>query len=85
MPDHKDLSKTQIENVVEFIKAEAGAAQKKEPAKEAKEVAPVSLLQVIAKDPALVFTFSVLAILLVSVVLFAYKVKQYQRQMASAK
>lgn len=85
MPDHKDLSNDQIKNVVEYIKLEAQQANAaKAPTTETKQPAP-GLLQVILKSPSLVFTFSILALLLVGVLYFAFRVKQYQHSLQATK
>jgi cytochrome c551/c552 len=85
MPDHKDLSEAQITNLVEYIKLEAQQANAaKAPVTDPKQPSP-GLLQVILKSPGLVFTFSVLALLLASVLYFAFRVKQYRHSLDTVK
>ncbi|HEV7333027.1 MAG TPA: cytochrome c [Flavisolibacter sp.] len=85
MPDHKDLSAEQIKSVVAFIQTEAQAATAvKKDVKPNDQTAP-SFLSIVGKSPSLIAVFSILALMLASVLLFAYKVKQYQRNVAAGK
>ena len=85
MPDHKDLTDEQIKNVVEYINVEAkGAAGKKEVAPPIAELNP-SLFQSISDSPALITVFSILLMLLIGTLVFAYQVAQYKRRMAIEK
>jgi cytochrome c551/c552 len=85
MPDHKDLSDENIKSVVEYIKTEAGSAEKKAPGGIEEKPLKRTALQTIVESTGWLFTFSTLALLLMAVLLFALKVKQYQRQVAAEK
>ena len=85
MPDHKDLTDENIKSVVEYIKVEASAAEKKTPAATTEPSQKETVFQSILNSPGWLYTFSSLALLLMAVLLFAYKVKQYQRQVAAVK
>lgn len=85
MPDHPDLSAGQIKNIVEFIKTEAknGPADKTTAAvREAAEIKPL-LPAFTSANAGFYVTLLALAVLLTAVLLFAYKVKQYGRQVRS--
>jgi mono/diheme cytochrome c family protein len=85
MPDHKDLTADQIKNVVSFIQAEAQAATAVKKDVQPKEQPAPSLLSIVGSSPSLIAVFSILAVMLISVLFFAYRVKQYQRSVAAAK
>ena len=85
MPDHKDLSADQIKNVVAYIKAEAQAANTAKQEVKPKDQPAPTVMDTIVKSPSLLITFSILALLLIGALLFAYRVKQYQRGLATEK
>jgi mono/diheme cytochrome c family protein len=85
MPDHKDLTADQIKNVVSFIQAEAQAATAVKKDVQPKEQPAPSLLSIVGSSPSLIAVFSILGVMLISVLFFAYRVKQYQRSVAAAK
>jgi mono/diheme cytochrome c family protein len=85
MPDHKDLSADQIKNVVAYIKEEAQAATAAKKEDKPKDQPAPTLFDTIWKSPSLVVTFSLLALLLIGTLLFAYRVKSYQRSFAGNK
>ncbi|MBB1282979.1 cytochrome c [Flavisolibacter sp. BT320] len=85
MPDHKDLTADQIKNVVSYIQAESQAATVVKKDEQPKNQPAPTLLSVIGSSPSLIAVFSILAVMLASVLLFAYKVKQYQRSIAAGK
>jgi mono/diheme cytochrome c family protein len=82
MPDHADLSDAQIKNIVEYIKTAA------EPVEE--EKAPFATPSKLRPNYSLVtlhsysffIAFFLLVALLVGVLLFAVRVKEYERKMA---
>lgn len=78
MPDHPDLTEDNIKSIVEYIKAEASAAQEKTPAPPAAEP-KMNLLTMILADTSLIFTFSVLILMLIASLIFAVKVRQMRR------
>lgn len=80
MPDHKDLTEENIRSVMEYIKVEAGAAEKKSPAASEEKSKKETVFQTITKSRGWLFTFSTLALLLAATLLFAWRVKQYKRQ-----
>lgn len=85
MPDHKDLSAEQIKNVVAYIQTEAQAATAIKKDEKPKDQPAPTFLSVVGQSPSLITIFSILGLMLLSVLFFAYKVKQYQRSMTTAK
>lgn len=85
MPDHPDLTADNIKSVVEYIKSEAAtAASEKAPfAKPTKlhpDYKPLTL-----KNYGFFLSYFALIALLIGVLLFAVQLKQYQRQVSTAK
>lgn len=78
MPDHKDLSETQIKNVVEYIKTEAGAA-KKETTEKKPEVATKTYLPITFKNYGYMISIFGAFALLIGVIIFAVRVNQYKK------
>lgn len=77
MPDHKDLSAAQIESVLEFIKTESAAAPSKEvfrPEKVKPSYTPLS-----STNYGFFIALGAAVILLISVLLFYVRVKEYER------
>ena len=85
MPDHKDLSAEQIKSIVAFIQTEAQAATAAKKEVITKDQPAPTFFEIVGKSPSLIALFSILALMLVSVLLFAYRVKQYQRSIATGK
>ena len=85
MPDHKDLSAEQIKNVVAYIQTEAQAATAIKKDEKPKDQPAPTFLSIVGQSPSLITIFSILGLMLLSVLFLAYKVKQYQRSMATAK
>jgi mono/diheme cytochrome c family protein len=84
MPDHKDLSKTQIENIVEYIKVEAD-----NPTKETANVKPAAAektyLPITFKNYGFLLSFFALFALLIGTILFAVKLNRYKKYYYSQK
>lgn len=78
MPDHPDLSKAQIMNVVEYIRSEAKAGEEKAPFARPYRVRP-SYTPLAGATPGFFISFLALVALLIAVLLFAVQVKQYER------
>lgn len=78
MPDHPDLSKAQIMNVVEYIKGEAKAGEEKAPFARPYRVRP-AYTPLAGATAGFFISFLALVALLIAVLLFAVQVKQYQR------
>jgi len=85
MPDHPDLTASNIKNVVEYIKTEASSVA---PAKTATgdsspkitHAKPLSFM-----NYGYMLIYFSLAAMLVATLLFAYQVKQYQRKVEASK
>lgn len=78
MPDHADLSETQIKNVVEYIKKEAGAVKKETQEKKPDAVAK-TYLPITFKNYGYMISFFGVFALLLGVIFFAVKVNQYKK------
>lgn len=84
MPDHKDLSDDNIKSVVAYIQSET-AAEKKATGNDKEKTVATSPLQTVLQSPGWLFSFSTLILLLVTVIVFAWKVKQFRQQVAEVK
>ena len=81
MPDHKDLSDAQIKNVVEYIKTEAGVANKKTMVPPTTE----TYSPLVFKNYGYLLTFFAVFALLIGTILFALKVNRYKKYYYSQK
>lgn len=82
MPDHPDLTDENIKNIVAYIKTEKEAAAKAAtaPAENASAKRP-GYLSIATDNYGLLLTYLALGALLISTLLFAYKVKGLKRRM----
>lgn len=78
MPDHRDLSESQIKNIVEFVKAEAKSGGEKAPFARPAKLRP-NYLPVSVTNPGFFVAYGVLVVLLIAALLFAVQVKEYER------
>jgi mono/diheme cytochrome c family protein len=79
MPDHTDLSETQIKNVVEYIKLEATTAQKDAVEKKPAATVTKTYLPITFKNYGYMISFLGAFALLIGVIIFAVKVNRYKK------
>jgi mono/diheme cytochrome c family protein len=84
MPDHADLSDAQIKNIVEYIKTEAKPVEEeKAPFATPSKLRPNYNLPTLHSYSFFIAFFALVA-LLIAVLLFAVRVKEYERKMAGS-
>ena len=78
MPDHSDLSAAQIGSIVKYIQAEASNPPNGDKAK-AQPINSGSYLPIEFKNSGFLLSFFGLFVLLLGVIIFAYKVNKYKK------